>query len=63
MTLTAGSAADPQVYATVAITGTSGSLTASTSISLTVNAASFAISSAHGKVNLAQVIPRNQPSR
>jgi FG-GAP-like repeat/Bacterial Ig-like domain (group 3)/FG-GAP repeat len=52
LTLTAGSAATPG-YATVTITGRSGSLTASTSISLTVNAASFAISSAPGKVNLA----------
>ncbi len=39
--------------AIVTITGTSGSLTSSTTISLTVNAAKFAISNAPGEVNLA----------
>ena len=42
-----------QGNAIVTITGTSGSLTSSTTINLTVNTARFAISSAPGEVNLA----------
>jgi hypothetical protein len=52
LTLVASNTATPG-NAIVTITGTSGSLTSSTTISLTVNAANFAISNAPGEINLA----------
>ncbi len=51
LTLTTSSSATPG-NATVAITGTSGSLTASTAIALTVNAPEFTLSDAPSQVNL-----------
>jgi hypothetical protein len=52
LTLVTSNTATPG-NAIITITGTSGNLTSSTNISLTVNAANFAISNAPGEINLA----------